>query len=335
MFDELVNAWDLPAAKALLDSRGLTVEVLPPLSRFLWDHLAGRWNEAMESARRLLANSEIQVPASDSHLLPARTAAILLARGRTTTALQMLESVRGPEEGPPQYSLNLAEAEVLRTLGDVDGAERTLRRGLDRAGATGQVYNTEELWALLAEVLADAGRTAEALTCLEHLGRIADRTGGGRARLRHLVASARVLRRDDPDTACGNLREAVDLARSRGLPFETATTLMAAVDAGAGPATLLHEAYEVFGVTGAALWRFHTRTALREAGLTGSGRKQATAENEHLLATLIAEGLTNRQIAAVLRLSEDAVAQRLSRLFARTGLRSRTEVVTAVLTGSR
>ncbi|WP_405386615.1 helix-turn-helix transcriptional regulator [Streptomyces sp. NBC_01102] len=127
----------------------------------------------------------------------------------------------------------------------------------------------------------------------------------------------------------------VEPARSRGLPFETATTLVAAVEAGACPATLLHEAYEGFGGTGAALWRFHTRTALREAGLTGPGRKRATAENEHLLATLIAEGLTSRQIAAVLRLSEDAVANRLSRLFARTGLRSRTDVVTAVLTGSR
>jgi 6,7-dimethyl-8-ribityllumazine synthase len=37
----------------------------------------------------------------------------------------------------------------------------------------------------------------------------------------------------------------------------------------------------------------------------------------------------------VLRLSEDAVANRLTRLFARTGLRSRTEVVTAVLTNYR
>ncbi|WP_405730666.1 AAA family ATPase [Streptomyces sp. NBC_01537] len=335
MFDELANAWDLPAAKALLDSRGLTVEILPPLSRFLWDHLAGRWDEAMESARRLLANSEAQVPASDSQLLPARTAVILLARGRTTTALQVLENARGPEEGPPQYSLNLAEAEVLRTLGDLDGAERTLIRGLDGAGASGQVHNTDELWALLAEVRAEAGRTAEALTCLERLGRIADRTGSERTRLRYLVASARVLRQDASGTARGYLGEAVGLARSRGLPFETAITLVAAAHAGAGPATLLHEAYELFGVTGAALWRFHTRTAMREAGLTGPGRKQATSENEHLLATLIAEGLTNRQIATVLRLSEDAVAQRLSRLFTRTGLRSRTELVTAVITGSR
>ncbi|MFE0731682.1 AAA family ATPase [Streptomyces antibioticus] len=333
LFDELAAAWDLNAAKALLDSRGLSMETLPPFSRFLWLHLAGRWDEALEPARRLLANNEVQTSASDSFLLPARTAAILLAQGRITGALRALESTRGMGGGPPQYSLDAVEAEVHRTLGDLEGADKTLRRALDKAQTHAQVSGTDELWALRAELLAETGHTAEASTCLEHLGRIADRTGGGRTRLRHLVASARVLRQDDPDTARASLREAVELARSRGLPFETATTLVAAVEAGAGPATLLHEAYEVFGVTGAALWRFHTRTALREAGLTGPGRKQATAENEHLLAVLIAEGLTNRQIAAVMRLSEDAVANRLSRLFARTGLRSRTEVVTAVRTG--
>lgn len=82
------------------------------------------------------------------------------------------------------------------------------------------------------------------------------------------------------------------------------------------------------------LSRFHTRATMREAGLTVPGRRQATAENEQLLATLVTEGLANRQIATVLRLSEDAVANRLSRLFARTGLRSRTEVVSAMLTGN-
>lgn len=335
LFDELAAGFDLAAAENLLKSRGLTVEMLPPLSRYLWLHLTGRWDEALESARRLLANNEVQTPASDSFLLPARTAGILLVRGRATSALRVMESMRGGEEAPPSCSMSAAEAEVLRTLGDLGGAEKALRRGLDRAQAHSHVYGTDELWALLAEVRAEAGDTVEAVTCLERLERVAARMGSERTRLRHLLASARVLRQDAPDTARGNLREAVDLARSRGLPWETAITLVAAADAGAGPATLLQEAYELFGETGSTLWRFHTRTAMRVAGLTVPGRKQATAENEHLLATLIAEGLTNRQIATVLRLSEDAVANRLSRLFARTGMRSRTEVVTAVLTGSR
>ncbi|MEU2744017.1 hypothetical protein ABZ656_54560 [Streptomyces sp. NPDC007095] len=50
--------------------------------------------------------------------------------------------------------------------------------------------------------------------------------------------------------------------------------------------------------------------------------------------TLIAEGLTNRQTATATRFSADAVANRLSRLFTRTDLKSHTEVATGVLIGS-
>ncbi|MFF3205549.1 AAA family ATPase [Streptomyces sp. NPDC002962] len=333
MFDELLGGRDLHAAEDLLAAQGLTPERLYPHSVFLWRHLRGRWDEALEPARWMLANNRMHTPAADGCLIPARTAEILLARGRTTSARRLLDSVRDRGEGRPEYSLDAVEAQVQRVLGDPDGAEKTLRRGLDAADAHGHVAGVDELWAALAEVYADTGHTAEAVTCLERLERISDRTGGGRTRLRFLLASARVLRQDSPGSARDGLREAVDLARSRSQPYETAVTLVAAAGAGAGPPTLLHEAYELFGGTGSALSRFRTRAAMREAGITVPGRARATAENERLLATLIAEGLTNRQIATVLRLSEDAVANRLSRLFARTGLRSRTEVVTAVLTG--
>ncbi|MFD0418328.1 AAA family ATPase [Streptomyces sp. NPDC127108] len=335
MIDTLLTGYDLDGATTLLATAGLTEHMLPPLSQFLFHHLSGRWDQALDTARWLLAHNEIRsTPAADHSLLPARTAALLLAQGRVTTALHLVEEMRGPDASPPQCALHASEAELHMALGDMDAAEKTLRRGLAAAREHDQIYGTEELWALLAEVTVEAGRTAEAATCLEGLGQFASRTGSGRAQLRYLLASARVLRQEAPDTARDHLREAVNLARSRGLPFETATTLLEAADGGAGPGKSLYEAYELFGMTGATLWRFHTRTMLREAGLAIPGRKQATAENDHLLATLLAEQLTTRQIATILRLNEDAVVGRLTRLLARTGKRSRTELVAAVLTGT-
>ncbi|MFJ6892498.1 AAA family ATPase [Streptomyces hokutonensis] len=334
-FDELLNGGDLQAAEALLTAQGLPPELLPRSGRFLRHHLRGEWDEALEPSRWMLANKQFHTPAVDKYLIPARTAAILLARGRVTSARRVIDSVRVPGEGPPEHSLDAAEAQVLRTLGDPAGAERSLRRGLAAADAHAQVAGTDELCASLTELLVQEGRTAEAATCLDRLERVSARMGTGRTRLTYLLASARLLRQDSPAIAEGNLREAVELARSRSQPFETAVALVAAADAGAGPPTLLREAYDLFGQSGAALERFHTRAAMRAAGITVPGRRQATVESEQLLATLIAEGLTNRQIATVLRLTEDAVANRLSRLFARTGLRSRTEVVTAVLTDYR
>ncbi|MET7290094.1 tetratricopeptide repeat protein, partial [Streptomyces sp. NPDC005573] len=305
---------------------------LPPYTRFLVSHLQGRWDDALERARRMVAHHQVVHPTVNHHLLTARMAGILLAQGRTTGATRLIDAARGRQDGPLEASLDHAEAEVLRTLGNPAGAEQALRRGLASADARGHVHGTEELWAALADLLADEGRLDEAAACLRRVERIVDRTGNGRARLLHLLGSAR-LTRDRPDEARRRLLEAVELARSRAQPFETAVTLLTAAAAGAGPADTLLEAYELFGEIGSALWRSRTRAAMREVGRTVPGRKQATAENERLLAVLLAEGLSNRHIATVLGLSEDAVANRLTRLFARTGLRSRAKVVKAVLTG--
>ncbi|MEU5346886.1 AAA family ATPase [Streptomyces sp. NPDC020766] len=332
-FDVLLGSGDLGAAANLLATRQLHVELLPQASRFLWHHINGRWDEALALARRLLANGGLLNVVPGHHLLPARTAAVLLARGRATSADRLISSVREPVNGPLEHILDHAQAEVLRTLGDPRRAEELLRRGLRAADERGSFYGTDELLAPLAEIHAEAGHTDRATACLQRLERTAEQMNSGRTRLLYLLTSGYVLGPDSTE-AHKHLHEAVDLARSRTQPYETALTLLTAVRAHAAPATLLHEAYERFDELGATLWRFHTRTAMREAGLTVPGRKQATAENHHLLATLLAEGLTNRQIAHALRLSEDAVANRLSRLFARTGMRSRTEVVTAVLTGN-
>ncbi|MEU2777090.1 AAA family ATPase [Streptomyces sp. NPDC007162] len=333
--DHLLGTGDLRRAEDLLSARGMTSEVLWATSRFLLCHLQGRWNEAMETACSALAHDRTFDAAPNQHLLAARTAAILLARGRTTSASRLLDSVRGRKPGPLEHTLDHCEAEVLRALGELDQAAGILRRGLEAANERQCVYATDELWATLAVVSQEAGRHADASACLSRLHTLAERMGSGQSRLLYLLASARVLGGDPAEDVRDRLREAVDLARSRSQPFETGITLATAAIAGAGPKTLLYEAYELFGETGAALWRYRARAALRDAGLAVPGRKQATTENDHLLATLIAEGLTNRQVATVLRLSENAVAHRITRLFTRTGLRSRTKVATAVLTAAR
>jgi len=317
MFDDLLTMYDRASAETLLTTARLPVAALPPLSRFLHDHLTGRWDEALESARRLLANDEIQsTPVADCSSLPARTASILLARGHLTAARQLLDHARGPQDGPPQCALAASEAEVLLALVESDAAERALRAALAAAEAHGQLWQTDELWFLLAQLNAP--------DAVPHLSRVAALTGSSRSRLLHLLATP----------SPGTLREAVTLARTRALPFETATTLYTAATAGAVPASELHEAYDLFGVTGACLWRFRTRTALRAAGLPVPDRRTATDENNHLLAVLLAEQLTTRQVAHVLGLTENAVTRRVSRLFTHLGMRTRAELVTALLTGA-
>jgi DNA-binding NarL/FixJ family response regulator len=72
---------------------------------------------------------------------------------------------------------------------------------------------------------------------------------------------------------------------------------------------------------------------MRNQGIAIPGRSVTISENERLLASLVADGLTNRELATVLSATEKSVEGRLSRLFQRTGYRSRVELATAMLTG--
>jgi DNA-binding NarL/FixJ family response regulator len=72
---------------------------------------------------------------------------------------------------------------------------------------------------------------------------------------------------------------------------------------------------------------------MRHYGVQVPGRQTTLAENERLLAVLVAEGLGNKQIATLLQTGEKSVEGRLSRLFQRTGYRSRVELATAILNG--
>ncbi|WP_030107291.1 LuxR C-terminal-related transcriptional regulator, partial [Actinoalloteichus caeruleus] len=57
------------------------------------------------------------------------------------------------------------------------------------------------------------------------------------------------------------------------------------------------------------------------------------AENELLLAVLVTEGLSNRELATALQTSEKSVEGRLTRLFAKGGYGSRVDLAAAMLTG--
>lgn len=69
-------------------------------------------------------------------------------------------------------------------------------------------------------------------------------------------------------------------------------------------------------------------------GVAVPGRGETAAEKDRLLGRLVAEGLLNRQLTAVLGTIEKSVGGRLSRLFARTGHRSRAEAAAGVLSGA-
>ena len=92
----------------------------------------------------------------------------------------------------------------------------------------------------------------------------------------------------------------------------------------------LEEALGIFERIGAALWAERARAELKRI----SGRAAtpgALTPAEERVAALVAEGKTNREVAAALFLSDRTVEGHLARIFGKLGIRHRTEVGPALV----
>lgn len=296
---------------------------LPAADRFQVQWRAGNWDQAMRIARSSISGEPGPDPVGELFLHHGAIQ-VLTARGWLGRARNLIAEARC---GQLEHVLDHAEATVLRLLGDDDAAHGLLRSGLDRAEATGVVVGTETLLADLACHQARQGDYEQAEHSLRRLGRVADRLGTGTARLELLVTRAAVL--GDPSSA----EAAISLVRERSSPFETAIAFSRLAQTGLRPQELFLEAYCLLGQLGALLWRARLRRCMQDHGVSVPGRNETLRENEQLLAALVTEGLSNRQLAAVFGTTEKSVAARLSRMFTRSGYGSRVELAAAMLTG--
>jgi DNA-binding CsgD family transcriptional regulator len=114
-------------------------------------------------------------------------------------------------------------------------------------------------------------------------------------------------------------------------PFQHARTLLAlgvtqrrAKQRGASRLTL-EQALATFERLGAPLWAEKARVELRRIGGRAPSRGELT-EAEHRIAALVAEGRTNREVAAALFVTEHTVEAALTRAYRKLGVRSRAEL---------
>ncbi|MGC4812254.1 AAA family ATPase [Micromonospora sp. DT228] len=315
----------LDQADRELTAAGLTVDDLPPPERCLVHWRAGRWDAANDAALLGIA-ADLPVTRPVAHSTVHRAAAeILLARGWPVRARAMLDVARA-DDAPLPYLLAPVAAEAEWILGDAPAAERVVGDALAAATRHGLVVGLDELWLVAAELATERGDGEAARTAAASAVTAADQTTAIGA-LR--IATAQLIVRPDRMRA-GDL---VALARVVGQPHEVARAIERVVRWTGRSVELLGEAYEILGDLGAILHRSRVRQAMRDHGITVPGRAQTLAEGERLLAALVAEGLSNRQLAAATQNSAKSIEGRLTRLFNRTGYRSRVELATAVLLG--
>lgn len=286
----------------------------------------GRWDDALGHARKALVTGSTLGQVAAHTALARDLATMLVTRAKLTRAREVIADARAGQNVLP-HVLDAPEADLELVLGARDKSRRALQRGLAFAAQHTIVIATDELELRLAVMSLEDGDHEDAEFRVERLADIAETMDTGRAHRNHLLARAMIWH---DGAAAAEVRR---LVAERDQPYEIALTLTALATHGFATPQLLREAYELFGTLDALVPRALLRHLMREHGVAVPGRAATTAEQERLLASLVAEGLTNRELAGVLRTTEKSVEAKLTRLFQRTGYRSRVELATAMLTG--
>jgi DNA-binding CsgD family transcriptional regulator len=181
------------------------------------------------------------------------------------------------------------------------------------------------------EALLQLGRIDEAAKLIADWERAARRVRRGRA-LAHVLRSRGLLAaaRGDLETALDFLAQAAQRHEALDDPFNHGRALLAlgtvrlrARQKRAARASL-EAAVAQFEVLGAAGWAAKARAELARIG--GRERIEGLSPSELRVAELVAAGRTNREIASALFLGERTVASHLTHVYAKLGVRSRTEL---------
>jgi DNA-binding CsgD family transcriptional regulator len=181
------------------------------------------------------------------------------------------------------------------------------------------------------EALVALDRIAEAdelLTAWERAGERFDRPRihATAARCRALIAAAE----GDLATAVTHAEMALERHRDLPVPFERARTLIVLgtlhrrAKHKAAARAALEEAIEILDPMGARLWAERARAELGRIG--GRAKEDGLTPTEARVAELVADGLSNKAVAAELFVSVRTVEANLTRIYAKLGIRSRTEL---------
>ena len=252
------------------------------------------------------------------------------ARADATAALTLADELGyGAPLAPAAWALGILElslerpAEAASALGPI--RERLLAAGVGEPGFV--PFVPDEIEALVA-----LGRVDEAealLDWFEERARALDRAFAlaAAARCRALVAAAH----GDSEEALAHLDRALAEHARVARPFERARTLLVQgsiqrrANRRRAARTTLEEALSEFERLGAALWAERARAELARIGGRTSSADELTP-SERRVAELVVEGRTNREVAAALFLTKRTVETHLTHVYAKLGVRSRTEL---------
>jgi DNA-binding NarL/FixJ family response regulator len=299
-------------------------------ARLHW--MRGEWDEMLALMRTAGLDLRQRGVITGAVLFDCEGCEILIDRGAHDEATALAATLETPIEAL-QRSVAIVQARLAAAIGDQPTASAILEAERDRARAVGA-----SLWRLcdvlweLASIRLDEGRTSEAMALVDEAEAVAGQLGWPECRLPALRARAVVHR----DVEAAHAYAA--LADDEAWPIEQARAALVLGELDVEPMANLVKAYKAYDAFGAAPWRRRAAAALRARGLSvprrAAQRASVLSETEVQLVRLVAQGLSNRQIATAMHYSNKTIEVYLSRLYAKTGCGSRLELIRAVDTGA-
>jgi DNA-binding CsgD family transcriptional regulator len=279
----------------------------------------GAWDDAEQLARDALSPADLFGEAPNPTAVGV-TAALLAERGsfsRADATIAQCEGVRFE-----RLVVDWARALLALHRGEDAAALRYCVERVARLREVGRVADSTLFLPLLAHAAVrrrDLQLALDAERLLRELDQLRASTVG---HVHTLLTTARVL--GDAASAAAAQAE----SEAAGLRLEAATAL-GVHGIVARDAAILTEAHRQLGELGAVARQREVTRYLRRLGRRVPGRRAGVNElssTEAEIASLVGMGLTNRQIAQQTGLSIKTVETYLSRVFVKTGSRSRTEL---------
>jgi DNA-binding CsgD family transcriptional regulator len=307
----------------------------------LVEERAGRYEVARRHAERSMElTGQYWLPGADYDPVVAfPLARVALARGEHDQVRELTAPVLSGEGPPGRRSTDRSLLAVLAVLDRREGrtAEAVARfeaveEGQRAAGfSRAMAFWTDEY----VEALLESGRADEASAVVDDWDEQAQRLG-------HRLAPAQVLRcrgmlaaaAGDLESAAATFEAAVSANEPLDDPYERGRALLSLGQASRrlkqkrAAREALEAALAQFAGIGAAWWADRVRSELGTVG--GRTRVEGLTPAEQRVAALVAEGRTNREVASTLFLGESTVEKHLTRIYAKLGVRSRTELARAL-----
>jgi len=304
-------------------------------------YIVGEWDEALVHARATQA-----IVSDDRHNWIRGRAEFVLgtvaaSRGQWDDAdrcLTIVESAAKAGVDPtwPELLAHVLRSAVARARGDPAGVVAALEPlATDQRVVISQMAMIA-WWPILIEALIELGNTDTAAGEIERLARHVDETHmnihGQLAGLRARLAAAT----GHPDEAARLFEVAVDTIRpddgliDRGLLRHRYGRLLHARGNRRDAVDQLRGAHELFATVGAEPYRQAVADDLALCGIRTPTTKSRSpldfTEREQDVVALVRKGMTNKEIAAEMYVSEKAVEYHLRNVYGKLGISSRREL---------